>query len=154
MGSVETTFAFPGTVHEAETLWYDTSRWVAWVDGLETVVSVAGDWPRAGGTVVWQSGPAGRGRVTERVVAYEQLSGQTVAVEDDQISGRQSVAFTPVDGSVEIDFRLEYKIKKRSPLTPLVDLLFIRNAVRASLRATLTRFGLELARSREAGRQP
>jgi hypothetical protein len=145
MGTVDATFRFPGTVHQAETLWYDPTRWVAWVDGLETILAVDGDWPRVGGSVTWQSGPAGRGHVTERVVAYEQLSGQTLEVEDDQISGRQSVAFTPADGSVEIELRLDYRIKKRSPLTPVVDLLFIRNAVRASLRATLTRFGHELA---------
>ena len=55
--------------------WYDTGRWVAWVDGLDAVVSVDGDWPRVGATVSWQSGPAGRGRVTERVVGYEPLGG-------------------------------------------------------------------------------
>lgn len=144
MGTAATTLEFPGTVHEAEMLWYDTERWVAWVDGLEAIVSVDGDWPSVGATVVWQSGPAGRGRVTERVVEYEPLTGQTLEVEDDSITGRQSVSFTPVDHSVEVVLRLEYRLKKRSPITPLVDLLFIRNAVRASLRATLTRFGVEL----------
>jgi hypothetical protein len=146
MGAVDATVSVRGSVHEAETLWYDTSRWLAWVDGLESVASVDGDWPRIGGRVVWESGPAGRGHVTERVVAYEQLDGQTLEVEDDQITGRQSIAFTPLDDGVAVDLRLEYTIKKRSILTPVVDLLFIRNAVRASLRGTLTRFAAEFAR--------
>jgi hypothetical protein len=144
MGAVEVTLGFPGSVHDAESLWYDTGRWVAWVDGLDAVVSVDGDWPRIGATVVWQSGPAGRGRVTERVVEYEPLGGQTVDVKDDALTGRQSVRFTPDEHAVEITLRLEYRVTKRSIVTPIVDLLFIRNAVRASLRATLARFGLEL----------
>lgn len=144
MGAVEVTLGFPGSVHDAETLWYDPRRWVAWVDGLDAIVSVDGDWPRVGGTVVWQSGPAGRGRVTERVVEYEPLDGQTVEVQDDSLTGRQSVRFTPDEHAVEITLRLEYRVTKRSLLTPIIDPLFIRNAVRASLHATLARFGLEL----------
>jgi hypothetical protein len=144
MGAVEVTLGFPGSVHDAESLWYDTGRWVAWVDGLDAVVSVDGDWPRVGATVVWQSGPAGRGRVTERVVEYEPLGGQTVDVKDDALTGRQSISFAPDEHAVEITLRLEYRVTKRSIVTPIVDLLFIRNAVRASLRATLARFGLEL----------
>ncbi len=144
MGAVAVTLGFPGSVHDAESLWYDTGRWVAWVDGLDAVVSVDGDWPHVGATVVWQSGPAGRGRVTERVVEYEPLDGQTVDVQDDALTGRQSVSFTPDEHAVEITLRLEYRVTKRSIITPIVDLLFIRNAVRASLRATLARFGLEL----------
>ena len=145
MGAVEVTLGFPGSVHEAETLWYDTNRWVAWIDGLDTIVSVDGDWPRVGATVVWESGPAGRGRVTERVVEFEPLEGQTVEVQDDSLTGRQSITFAPYDHAVEIALRLDYRVKKRSPITPILDLLFIRNAVKASLRATLNRFGVELA---------
>jgi len=95
--------------------------------------------------VTWQSGPAGRGRVTERVTAYEPLEGQTLDVEDDAITGRQRVAFTPADEHVEVKLSLEYEIKKRSFFTPLIDLLFIRRAMAASLQATLGRFGAELS---------
>lgn len=145
MGAVDVCLAFPGSVHEAETLWYDIDRWVAWVDGLEAIVSVDGDWPSVGASVVWQSGPAGRGRVTERVAEHEPLEGQTVEVQDDSITGRQSVTFTPDEHAVEVTLRLEYRIKRRSPITPLLDVLFVRNAFKASLRATLHRFGVELA---------
>jgi hypothetical protein len=152
MSTVDATLALSGSVHDAETLWYDTGRWAAWVDGLETVLAVDGDWPRVGGEVTWESGPAGRGHVTERVVGYERLTGQTLDVDDDSISGRQTISFTPADdGGVEIVLELEYKIKKRSILTPVVDRLFIRNAVRASLRATLSRFGVEFESGQARG---
>src|SRR5437763_815073 len=74
----------------------------------------------------WQSGPAGRGRVTERVIAYEPLEGYTVEVEDDSITGEQSVSFEPADDGVEVGLALSYRIKRRSPLTPLIDALFVR----------------------------
>lgn len=138
--------AFHGTVHDAETLWYDTSRWSSWVDGLERVVAVSGAWPDAGASVVWESGPAGRGRVTERVTAYEPLGGQTVAVQDDSITGTQTITFSPLDDGVSVVLELDYRISKRSIVTPVVDALFVRGAIRRSLQATLARFGADLER--------
>ena len=149
MGSVSVALSFPGTVHLAETCWYDTDRWPAWVDGLARVVEVQGKWPEPGSSVRWESGPAGRGRVLERVIGYEPLGGQTLEVEDDSIRGRQSVAFTPADGNVQVELSLQYQIKRRNPVTPLVDLLFIRRAMAISLRKTLERFGAELAGTRQ-----
>ena len=69
MARVGAQLTFAGTVHEAETCWYEVSRWPDWVDGLDRVIEVSGDWPRQGATVTWESGPAGRGRVIERVVS-------------------------------------------------------------------------------------
>ena len=145
MRTVSVAQPFPGTVHEAETCWYDTRRWPAWVDGLDRIVDVAGNWPRAGASVTWESGPAGRGRVVERVVSHEALAGQTLDVQDDSIQGRQSVAFTPAGEEVEVALSLEYEIKNRSIFTPLIDVLFIRRVMTTSLRTTLARFGAELA---------
>jgi hypothetical protein len=149
MRTVRVAETFAVTVHEAETAWYDTTRWSNWVDGLERVLDVRGEWPQQG-MVTWQSGPAGRGHVTERVVAHEALRGQALQVEDDSIRGHQHVSFTPVDGAVEITLSLEYEIKERSIVTPLVDVLFIRRAIATSLRRTLDRFGAELAAARRA----
>ena len=47
---------------------------------------------------------------------------------------------------------LEYRLKQRSPITPIVDVLFIRRALHASLQRTLARFGHE--RRAELGRAP
>ena len=82
------------------------------------------------------------------MVSHEPLAPQTVEVEDDSIRGRQIVAFVPTGDGVEVQLSLTYELRKRSPLTPLVDRLFIRRAMRASLRATLARFGAELATHR------
>src|SRR5215469_9032234 len=129
MGRVSVAETFPASVHEAESCWYDVARWPGWVDGLERVTEVRGSWPAAGARVVWQSGPAGRGRVVERAVSHEPLRGQTVEVDDDSIRGSQTVTFTPHPDGVEVALSLDYKLKRRWLLTPLVDLLFIRRAI-------------------------
>jgi Polyketide cyclase / dehydrase and lipid transport len=150
MRSVSVVQRFEGTVHEAETCWYDTGRWAYWVDGLDRVIAVHGPWPEPGSSVTWQSGPAGRGTVTERVTGHDPLSGMTAAVEDDSITGTQAVAFDPVGGGVEVALTLEYEIKQRGLFTALVDFLFIRRAMDLSLRKTLGAFGAELQTRRAA----
>lgn len=144
---------FDATVAEAERCWYDTARWPHWVDGLDRVLGVDGDWPGVGATVTWESGPAGRGMVTERVVAYEPLRGQALEVHDGSIQGRQSVTFTPVDGGVEVAMSLEYELLRRSLVSPVVDMLFIKRAMVASLRSSVSRFGVELQAAR-GGQRP
>jgi uncharacterized membrane protein len=151
MRVVVATDTFPGSVHEAESVWYDTDRWARFIDGLERVERVAPEWPAVGAEVSWRSGPAGRGQVAERVVAYEPLEGQEVEVRDDSIRGRQRISFTPDDGDVTVELSLTYELKRRSPLMALVDLLFIRRAMTASLSSTLHRFGAELEAARAQG---
>jgi uncharacterized membrane protein len=137
--------SFRASVPEAEARWYDTERWPAWIDGLSRVSGVEGDWPRAGAKVIWESNPVGRGHVVEVVLSYEPGVGQTLEVQDDSIRARQSVAFLELDGGVAVELALEYELKARTLATPVVDALFIRRAMTASLKSTLARFGAELA---------
>ncbi|MBV9004629.1 MAG: SRPBCC family protein [Solirubrobacterales bacterium] len=144
MRAVTVAVVLPGTVRDAERCWYNTARWPVWVDGLDRVVDVSEGWPEPGSTVSWESVPAGRGSVAERVVAREPLGGQTVEVRDDSIQGRQTVAFAPVVDGVEVRLTLEYEIIKRSLLTPLIDVLFVKRPMTTSLSTTLSRFAAEL----------
>jgi Polyketide cyclase / dehydrase and lipid transport len=145
MGSVTVVNAYSGSVRQAEACWYDTARWPQWVDGLERVVDVAGPWPETGSSVTWDSNPAGRGRVRERVIDHQPLTGMTTAVEDDSIVGHQRVGFLPVAQGVQVELTLEYSIKRRRVLMPVVDRLFIRGPMTSSLSRTLERFGAVLA---------
>jgi hypothetical protein len=144
MRTVRATRTFPGAVAEAERCWYDTSGWPSWVDGLDNVVRTAAPWPEVDGSVTWQSGPAGRGRVTERVVAYAPGDGQALEVSDDAVTAHQTVGFVAVADGVEVTLELEYRLNRSSPLTPVVDLLFIRRQMTQSLDRTLERFGARL----------
>jgi hypothetical protein len=148
MRVVQASQIFEGSVQEAEDVWYDTARWPQWVLGLARVESVSGCWPEAGGQVRWQSGPAGRGEVCERVVRYEPLGGQTVEVQDDSIHGTQTVSFAGEEATVAVTLTLAYELKRHSPLMRVIDALFIRRAMTRSLGQTLARFGAELAAAR------
>ena len=131
---------------EAEALWYDVGRWPAFVDGFAHVVKREGDWPQRGARLVWDSTPDGRGRVVERVTAYEVRSGQTLEVEDPRLAGTQTVSFAPREGGgCRMTLELDYQLKDRTILTPVVDALFVRRALGDALRRTLTRFARELA---------
>jgi hypothetical protein len=135
----------PVQVSAAEALWYDTSRWPVFVDGFSHVAKVEGDWPRAGARLQWDSVPAGRGRVAERVVHYEVRAGQTVEVEDERMTGTQTVRFAPRDGGgCRLDVDLRWQLKDRTVASPLVDLLFVRRAFNDALRRTLSRFAREV----------
>ena len=143
MGKAKASISVPGRAADAEALWYDPHRWQAWIDGFGHVVSLSDGWPNRGAELVWESPPGGRGRVTERVVAYEMRTGQTLEVEDATLTGTQKVAFEPGPDAVEITLSLEYRIKDRTALTPVVDLLFVRRAMTDALRRTVTRFANE-----------
>ncbi len=140
---------FPATVHAAQTLWEDTARWTTWVDGLDRVVEVAAGWPAPGAHVRWESGPAGRGEVIERVSDREPLVSLSTEVSDETLQGSQRVSFEPVgEDTVLVTLSLEYRIRRRTLFTPLIDVLFVRRAMRTSLLSTLERFGGELAAAR------
>jgi hypothetical protein len=142
MGRAEASVEVPGLASTAEELWYDPIRWPAWIDGFGHVVELPDGWP-AEGQLVWTSTPDGRGRVLETVTAYEPRAGQTLAVEDSRLRGMQRVQFTPGPETVKVTLSLDYELKERAPLTWLLDLLFVRRAVVASLRRTLARFARE-----------
>ena len=143
MGKARAYVSVPGRTADAEALWYDPQRWASWVDGFGHVVKLEGDWPNVGARLIWESTPGGRGRVMERVIAYESRTGQTVEVEDSQISGRQQVQFTPGHDHVDVTLSLIYEIKDRTIVTPVLDMLFVRRAWNDALRRTVTRFANE-----------
>ena len=145
MGRARASIELPAQVSTAEALWYDVERWPTFVDGFGHVAKLEGDWPRAGARLVWDSVPAGRGRVAETVTSYEVRAGQTVGVEDERITGTQTVTFTPKpEGACEVTLELRYSLKQGGPLSPVVDALFIRRAFSDALRRTLARFRREL----------
>ena len=149
MSRVRASIEVPGRAGDAEALWYDTTRWPAFVDGLHHVARREGDWPREGARLVWESHPGGRGRVEERVVAYSPRDGQTVAIEDEKLRGSQRIAFTPREDGVAVALELTYELKDARPGMAVVDLLFIRRSQRESLARTLRRFRVEVAAERE-----
>jgi len=144
MGRVRAEVEVAVLASEAEELWYDTNRWPTFVDGLAHVAKVEGDWPHGvGARVLWDAKVDGRGRVDERVVAHEARVGQTVAVEDEKISGTQRIEFHPTEHGCRIVLALDYRLKMDKPVATVID-LFARRPMRDSLKRTLARFRREL----------
>jgi hypothetical protein len=75
--------------------------------------------------------------VTERVTRFEPRSGQDLDVEDPTMTGAQRLRFAPGAVALELDYRLKGHGR-------VLDLLFVRRAMRDSLRRTVDRFALEV----------
>ena len=127
-------------------LWTDLTRWATFIDGFAHVDRVDDSWPAEGAKLVWRSGPAGRGVVTERVVVAEPGERFVTQVFEQRLRGAQAVNFQPVDdGSTRVDMELDYTLTQGGPLSGITDLLFIRRAQTDAIRRTLRRFATEAA---------
>jgi hypothetical protein len=123
-------------------LWTDVNRWPTFVEGFARTLELSGDWPAEGARVVWESGPGGRGRVTERVL--EHGTGRfATRVNEDALHGRQSLSVTEDAEGARVELTLEYELTRYGPLRAVADVIFIRRALRDALRRTLRRFAVE-----------
>jgi uncharacterized membrane protein len=146
MGVARDAVTVPLPPDRAFDLWTDLTRWATFVDGFAHVERVEDGWPAEGAKLVWRSGPAGRGVVTERVVASEPGIRIVTQVFEERMRGAQAIGFEPVDDeSSRVDIELDYSLTRGGPLSGVTDLLFIRRAVTDALRRTLRRFAAEAA---------
>jgi hypothetical protein len=134
-----------GPVDEVEALLYEPALWPSWVDGFAHLAGLEGPWPDPGAVLEWNARPGGRGRVRERVTERLPGTGQVLDVEDERLWGTQRLGLAPRGDRVHVSITLEYNLKERNALTPLVDALFVRRSLSASLRRSLTRFARERA---------
>jgi hypothetical protein len=127
---------------EALALWADVDRWPSFVEGFARRLELTGEWPAPGERVVWESTPDGRGRVTERVTenAPDRFSTQ---VFEKALTGTQTLRALPADDGSEVELSLEYELTRYGPLSGMADAIFIRRALRDSLKRTLYRFSVE-----------
>jgi hypothetical protein len=123
-------------------LWTDPSRWATFVEGFAHAVEVSPDWPAEGSKLVWQSTAGGRGRVTEKVLEHS-THRFTTQVYEDAFQGRQALTVSEDAEGTRAELTLDYELTRGGPLRGLADALFIRRALRDSLRRTLHRFAVE-----------
>jgi Polyketide cyclase / dehydrase and lipid transport len=131
------------TPEAALRLWSDVSRWPSFVEGFARELERAPEWPTVGARVVWESTPAGRGRVTEKVVEAEGPDRFVTRVFEDRLHGTQTFRVVESEGGSRAELALEYRLTKYGPLSAVADAIFIRRAIRDSLRRTLSRFAVE-----------
>jgi hypothetical protein len=126
----------------AADLWRDPDRWASFVEGFARVLERSPDWPAPGARLVWESIPQGRGRVTEKVVDSGERSFATRVVEQ-RLLGVQRAEFEAFQDGARVRVELEYELVGNALLHGLTDVLFVRRALRDSLRRTLYRFAVE-----------
>ena len=131
------------TPEAALRLWTDVDRWPSFVEGFARPVDRSPDWPHAGARLVWESSPAGRGRVTEKVVEAEGPDRFVTQVFEERLHGVQTFRVVESEGGSRAELALEYELTKYGPLSAVADVIFIRRAIRDSLRRTLSRFAVE-----------
>ena len=134
----------PLAPENAASLWRDLSRWPSFVEGFARLVEQRGEWPSVDSRVVWESGPGGRGRVTEKVVEHAPRRFSTVVYEE-RLAGTQTALFEPsqTEGHTIMRVQLEYELVDAGPFSGLTDVLFIRGALRDALRRTVRRYAVE-----------
>jgi hypothetical protein len=134
----------PLTPEKAAALWRDLSRWPSFVEGFSRLVEQRGEWPSVDSRVVWESGPGGRGRVTEKVREHEPRRFSTLVYEQ-RLAGTQAAVFEPsqTDGHTTMRVQLDYELVDAGPFSGLTDVLFIRRALRDALRRTVRRYTVE-----------
>lgn len=131
------------TPEAALRLWTDVDRWSTFVEGFGRTLERSPEWPSAGARVVWESKPSGRGRVTEKVMEGEGPDRFTTMVFEERLAGTQTFRVVESEAGSRAELALEYRLSKYGPLSVVADAIFIRRAIRDSLRRTLYRFAVE-----------
>jgi uncharacterized membrane protein len=148
VGKVAESIVIDAPLAEVWDFYFQQETWPMWVDQFAKVESSDG-YPEAGGTLVWQSGAAGRGKVTERVLVHEPRARHRIEFRDPESEGELEVRFSiePGEGTgtTKVEQEMEYAITSGGALSGLTDVLFVRSQVRSSLQRSLGRLRLEIA---------
>ena len=131
------------TPEAALRLWADAQLWPTYVEGFARVVEQDPAWPAEGSRLVWESVPAGRGRVTEKVVRGAAADRFATQIFEERLIGVQTFRAAESEAGSRVELSLEYTLTKYGALGGVADAIFIRRALRDSLRRTLARFAVE-----------
>jgi hypothetical protein len=153
MGAATESVRIEASLAETWDFYFEPGAWPSWVDGFDRVDSSDG-YPEEGGTLVWRSRPAGRGRVTERVLEHQPRRRHRVAYEDPESEGELLTTFQIEGDEVEVTQEWSYRMKEGGVLAPITDRLFVRGQVRGSLARSLGRLKLEVEDLSDADSHP
>jgi len=147
VGKVSESVVIDAPLAEVWDFYFQPETWSIWVDQFAKVESSDG-YPEEGGTLRWQSGAAGRGEVTEKVLVHEPRTKHRISFRDPESEGELEVRFSiePGEGtgSTKVEQELEYAITSGGALSGLTDVLFVRSQMRRSLQRSLGRLRLEV----------
>jgi hypothetical protein len=152
VGEATESVVIGASLAEVWDFYFEPRTWPAWVDGFGGVDESDG-YPDVGGSLRWHSTTAGRGEVTERVIEHEPRRRHAVEFSDPESEGTLTTTFeiaTGEDsdagaaGATRVTQKMEYVPRRRGPLGPLTDILFVRSQVQGSLARSLERLRREV----------
>jgi hypothetical protein len=143
MGVATESVRIKASLAETWEFYFEPRAWPSWVDGFDRVES-SDRYPEKGGTLVWRTRPAGRGRVAERVLEHQPRRRHRVAYEDPESDGELLTTFQIDGDEVEVTQEWRYRMKEGGVLAPITDRLFVRGQVRGSLARSLDGLKLEV----------
>jgi Polyketide cyclase / dehydrase and lipid transport len=122
--------------------YFDARGWSVWVDGFQASESAEG-YPDEGGTLTWRSVPAGRGRVSERVLEHQPRRRHRIAFTDPQSEGELLTEMAIEGEATRVTQTTDYRLGG-GPFAWVSDRLFVRSQMRGSLERSLMRFKHEV----------
>jgi uncharacterized membrane protein len=143
MATVSESITIAAPVVAVWDVYFEPTTWPAWVDQFSSVVSSAG-YPETGGRLVWRSGSAGRGEVSEQVVEHQPGSRHRIRFSDPSADGELVSDFAEADGATTVALELTYELQAKGVFATISDVLFVRSQMRASLRRSLVNLRLEV----------
>ena len=141
MSEVDAEIEIPVPLADLWDLYFDRERWPDWVDGFARTTTIDG-YPGEGGKLAWESTPAGRGSVRERVLEHDPRRLHRIAYLDPESEGELETRFEIVPSGdsarmTRVSQRLSYRLVEAGPFAMITDLLFIRGQMRGSLQRSL-----------------
>ena len=137
MSEVSAEISIDADLKEVWDVFFDVHRWPSWVDGFDSVLNEVG-YPEAGGNLRWRSIPAGRGEVSERVLAHEPRRLHKIAFSDPESSGELATTFEIAGKRVIVRRTMSYEINRGGTFTWLADVFFVRRQVTVALQRELS----------------
>ncbi len=132
-----------------ERLWSEPEGWAGFVDGFGRVVELDPAWPAVGARLTWESHAGGRGRVVEQVRrtgagagAGRDAGGRAAAR---RAAARVRAGRGRPGAGIGVALELDYALLRSGPFMVVADPLFVRRALRDSLRRTLAGLARALA---------
>jgi hypothetical protein len=138
MGQAKAEAMIGADLKEVWDTYFDEDRWRQWVEGFARVESSEG-YPEKDGTLDWQSIPAGRGLVEERVLDHEPRRRHRISFSDPESEGELETTFEIRGEAVRVEQVMTYKIRHPGFFGPATDIFFVRRQVVGSLERSLAR---------------
>jgi Polyketide cyclase / dehydrase and lipid transport len=139
VGTLKESVLVGASLADAWSRYFDPAGWSVWVEGFERVERAEG-YPEEGGTLVWHSNAAGRGTVSERVLAHEPRTLHRISFSDPQSSGELTTRFGIEGEKTRVTLEVDYRIGRGGLLSQVTDVFFARSQVAGSMQRSLAEF--------------